>query len=171
MRSCQFAPPSFLQKIPLGCVLEGSLGKVVEVVPGIEDPGEGLEVEYVPVRMMKGRGRGSSELGTAVVTIPRPGDPGDGGGGDRGLGPGGEPRSGGGNWLAWHRRCLHSSDAADGLDVDRGKTVQVIETDDVELGVDNIIFSWCQIIQIELLPRAGSRIEINRPSLPTVVEA
>ena len=85
-------PSSFLQKIPLGCVLERSLGKVVEVVPGIEDPGEGLEVEDVPVRMM--RGRGSSELGSAVVTI---GDPGDGGGGDRGLGPGGEPRSGGGN--------------------------------------------------------------------------
>merc|ERR1719350_1814112 len=99
------------------------------------------------------RRRGSSELGPAVVTIPRPGDPGDGGG-DRGLGPGGEPRPGGGNWLAGHRGCLlHSSDAADGLDVDRGKTVQVIETDDVELGVDNVIFSRCQVIQIELLPR------------------
>ena len=75
--------------------MEGSLGKVVEVVPGIEDPGEGLEVEDVPVWMM--RGRGSSELGSAVVTIPRPGDPGDGGG-DRGLGTGGEPRPGGDNW-------------------------------------------------------------------------
>lgn len=167
MRSCQFAPPSFLQKIPLGCVLEGSLGKVVEVVPGIEDPGEGLEVEDVPVWMMWGRR--SPELGSAAVTI---GDPGDGGGGDCGLGPGGEPRPGGGNWLAGHRRCLlHCPDAADGLDVDRGKTVQVIETDDVELGVDNVIFSWCQVIQIELLPRAGSRIKIYGPSLPPVVEA
>ena len=86
-------PSSFLQKIPLSCVLEGSLGKVVEVVPGIEDSGEGLEVEDVSVRMM--RGRGSSELGTAVVTIPGPGDPGDGG--NSGLGPGSEPRPGGRN--------------------------------------------------------------------------
>ena len=86
-------PSSFLQKIPLSCVLEGSLGKVVEVVPGIEDSGEGLEVEDVSVRMM--RGRGSSELGSAVVTIPRPGDPGDGG--YSSLGPGSEPRPGGSN--------------------------------------------------------------------------
>ena len=69
-------------------------------MPGIEDPGEGLEVEYVPVRMM--RGRGSSELGSTVVTIPRPWDPGDGGG-DRGLGPGGEPRPDGGNWPEMRR--------------------------------------------------------------------
>ena len=61
-------PSSFLQKIPLGCVLERSLGKVVEVVPRIEDSWEGLEVEDVPVRMM--RGRASSELGATVVTIP-----------------------------------------------------------------------------------------------------
>merc|ERR1711976_373196 len=74
VRSCQFAPSSFLQKIPFSCVLEGSLGKVVEVVPGVEDSGEGLEVEDVSVRMM--RGRGSSELGSAVVTISDPGDPG-----------------------------------------------------------------------------------------------
>ena len=41
--------------------------------------------------------------------------------------------------LAGHRGCvLHSSDAADGLDVDWGKTVQVIQTDDVELGVNNL---------------------------------
>ena len=86
-------PSSFLQKIPLSCVLEGSLGKVVEVVPGIEDSGKGLEVEDVSVRMM--RGRGSSELGSAVVTIPRPGDPGDGG--YSSLGPGSEPRPGRGN--------------------------------------------------------------------------
>ena len=72
--------------------MEGSLGKVVEVVPGIEDSGEGLEVEDVSVRMM--RGWGCSELGSAVVTIPRPGDPGDGG--YSSLGPGGEPRPGGG---------------------------------------------------------------------------
>ena len=72
--------------------MEGSLSKVVEVVPGVEDSGEGLEVEDVSVRMMLGRG--SSKLGPAVVTIPRPGDPGDGG--NSGLGPGGEPRPGGG---------------------------------------------------------------------------
>ena len=88
-------PSSFLQKIPLSCVLEGSLGKVVEVVPGIEDSGEGLEVEDVSVWMMLGQGRGSSELGSAVVTIPRPGDPGDGG--YSSLGPGSEPRPGRGN--------------------------------------------------------------------------
>ena len=86
-------PSSFLQKIPLSCVLEGSLGKVVEVVPGIEDSGEGLEVEDVSVRMM--RGRGSAELGSAVVTIPGPGDPGDRG--YSGLGPGSEPRPRGRN--------------------------------------------------------------------------
>ena len=63
-------------------------------MPGVEDSGEGLEVEDVSVRMM--RGRGSSELGSAVVTIPGPGDPGDGG--DSSLGPGGEPRPGGGYW-------------------------------------------------------------------------
>ena len=62
-------------------------------MPGIEDSGEGLEVEDVSVRMM--RGRGSSELGSAVVTISGPGDPGDGG--DSSLGPGGEPRPGGRN--------------------------------------------------------------------------
>ena len=73
--------------------MEGSLSKVVEVVPGVEDSGEGLEVEDIPVWMM--RGRGSSELGSAVVTIPGPGDPGDGG--YSSLGPGGEPRSRGGN--------------------------------------------------------------------------
>ena len=56
-------PSSFLQKIPLGCVLERSLGKVVEVVPGIEDSWEGLEVEDVPVWVMP------PERGPAVVTI------------------------------------------------------------------------------------------------------
>ena len=61
-------------------------------MPGVEDPGEGLEVEDVSVWMM--RGRGSSELRSAVVTIPGPGDPGDGG--YSSLGPGGEPRPGGG---------------------------------------------------------------------------
>ena len=40
---------------------------------------------------------------------------------------------------AAHRRCLlDRPDAADGLDVDRRQVVQVIETDDVELGVDNL---------------------------------
>ena len=56
-------PSSFLQKIPLGCVLERSLGKVVEVVPRIEDSWEGLEVEDVPVWVM------TPELRPAVVTI------------------------------------------------------------------------------------------------------
>ena len=56
-------PPSFLQKIPLGCVLERSLGKVVEVVPRIEDSWEGLKVEDVPVWVM------TPELRPAIVTI------------------------------------------------------------------------------------------------------
>ena len=59
-------------------------------MPGVEDSGEWLEVEDVSVRMMRGRERGASELGTAVVTIPHSGD--------SGLGPGGEPGPGGGSW-------------------------------------------------------------------------
>ena len=36
------------------------------------------------------------------------------------------------------RRVLDLPDAGDGLDVDWGQAVQVIQTDDVELGVDNL---------------------------------
>ena len=40
---------------------------------------------------------------------------------------------------AAHRRCLlDCPDAADRLDVDRRQVVQVIETNDVELGEDNL---------------------------------
>jgi len=93
VRCChRLTPSSFLEKGPLCCVLKRALGEVVEVVPGVEDSGEWLEVEDVSVRMMRGRGRGASELGTAVVTIPHSRD--------SGLGPGGEPRPGGGSWLS-----------------------------------------------------------------------
>ena len=70
-------------------------------MPGVEDSGEWLEVEDVSVRMMRGRGRGASELGTAVVTIPHSGD--------SGLGPGGEPGPGGGSWPDMLHHDIHWS--------------------------------------------------------------
>ena len=79
--------------------MKRALGEVVEVVPGVEDSGEWLEVEDVSVRMMWGRG--SSKLGTAVVTIPHSGD--------SGLGPGGEPGPGGGSWPDMLRHDIYWS--------------------------------------------------------------